>query len=346
MRQRAFSVKLLGRHGRREDELDAPVVQHVHQPGEAARLAGQAHRHVRHVGQQHGMELAGDLQVVVLRARAAAQGTEVEPHHAAGTAPRGDLARLDVQHRVVVARVGGQASEGVVHGGIGLGAERAVVELHLLQRAAAVVGAMVDVDDLHARVQQLDGGQDAVAVQAAGVEVVRLEVAGGDEAHAVVEQRQQQPVQDHGVGDVGDVELVEADQLELARHALAQLVQRVDGALQGGQLAVHLAHELVKVQPRLAADRHGVVEAVHQKALAAADAAVHVDALGNGRVADELLDRVGAPLLVARPLLGAALQRLDRAQLRRVTLVAACGQFRLVSVANTGHALKSCRRWP
>jgi hypothetical protein len=57
VRQRALGVELLGRHRRRHHQLDAPVVQHVHQPGEAARLAGQARRHLRHVGQQHGVEL-------------------------------------------------------------------------------------------------------------------------------------------------------------------------------------------------------------------------------------------------------------------------------------------------
>ena len=107
-------------------------------------------------------------------------------------------------------------------------------------------------------VEQRDGRQDAVAVQAVRVQVVGPEVGGGDEAHAVVEQRVQQPVQDHRVGDVGDVELVEADQPVALGHALAQFVQRVHRALQVGQLAVHLAHELVEVQPRLAHQRHGL----------------------------------------------------------------------------------------
>ena len=59
-------------------------------------------------------------------------------------------------------------------------------------------------------------------------------------------------MQDHRIGDVGDVEFVEADQAEAPRHLLAQL-------LPAGRLvpcisiscAVHLAHELVEVQPGL-----------------------------------------------------------------------------------------------
>jgi hypothetical protein len=65
---------MLGLDRRREDQLDAAVVEHIHQPGEATRLAGQADRHLRHVGEKQGVELGGQLQVIVLRTRAAAQG--------------------------------------------------------------------------------------------------------------------------------------------------------------------------------------------------------------------------------------------------------------------------------
>ena len=66
----------------------------------------------------------------------------------------------------------------------------------------------------------------------------------------------EQAVQDHRVGDVGDMELVEADQPVAPRDAPAEFVERIGRALQVLQLAVHLAHELVEVQPRLARQRH------------------------------------------------------------------------------------------
>ena len=112
-------------------------------------------------------------------------------------------------------------------------------------------------------------------------------------------KRLQQPVQDHRVGDVGDVELVEADQAEAPGDAPAQFVERVDRAAQVLQFAVHLAHELVEVQPRLALQRHRLVEAVHQEALAAADSAVHVDPARNRRPIDHLGQRVATPAQVA-----------------------------------------------
>jgi hypothetical protein len=123
-------------------------------------------------------------------------------------------------------------------------------------------------------------------------------------------------MQDHRVGDVGHVELVEADQLVALGNAQAQLVQRVDRALQLAQFAVHLAHELVEVQARLAPQRHGVEEAVHQEALATPDAAVHVDAARQLGPVDELLQRIGALGLVLGPFPGAAIQRLDGAVAR------------------------------
>src|SRR5574337_2171345 len=120
---------------------------------------------------------------------------------------------------------------------------------------------------------------------------------------------------DHRVGDVGDVDLVEADQPEAPRDALPERVQRVRGALEFLQLAVDLAHELVKVQPGLAHQRHRLDEAVHQQALASAHAAPEVDPARARRAHQQLGDRVAAPRLVRRPLVLAALPRGHRTQL-------------------------------
>ena len=343
MGQRPFGVDLLGRHGRRHDELDVAVVQHVHQQRETP--CGGRHVHVQlwHVRQQDGVELRGDFQVVVLRARTAAQLAEIEPDHAAGAALGGDLARLDLHHGSFVMRLG-QAVEGVLHGGIGLGAQRAVIELGILQRAAAVVRAVVHVHDFHAFLEQRDRGQDAVAVQAVGIQAVGHEVGGGDEAHAVGEQGFEQLVENHGIRDVGDMELVEADELVLPGDLGAQRIERVLRALHQVQFAVHLAHELVKMQAHLAPERHGVEEALHQKALAAPHPAVHVDALGQIRVVDELLEGVGTLAFVDRPLVGAALQSLDSTQLRRVTFEALGLQLRLISLSYIHHRLQMLKK--
>jgi hypothetical protein len=143
-------------------------------------------------------------------------------------------------------------------------------------------------------------------------------------------------MQDHRVGDVGHVEFVEADQPETPGHALAQLVQRIDRALQLPQLAMDLPHELMEVQPRLALERDRVVEAVHQEALAAPHPAEHVHAAWHVRPVDQLLQGVGALSLELRPLPGATLQRLDRTQLRGVTGVTPRLEFSFVRLADRG----------
>ena len=157
------------------------------------------------------------------------------------------------------------------NGGIGHLAPGGVIKIGRLECATAIVDPGVDIDDLELLVQQLDGGQDAVTVQPARVQVIGFEVGGGHKAHAMLKQRVEQAVQDHGVGDVSDMKFVKANQLEPLGHANTEFVQRIDRALQISQFAVHFAHELMEMQTGFAFNRDGIEKAVHQKAFAATD---------------------------------------------------------------------------
>ena len=241
---------------------------------------------------------------------------------------------LDLQHRAFVLGLG-EALERLGHRRVGGRAERRVVELDRLQRRLPVVGRAVDVDDLELVLEQLDRRQHALAVQAVRVEAVGREVRRRDDADAVLEQRLEQPVQDHRVGDVGDVELVEADQAKALRDALAEVLERIARSGHLGELAVDLAHELVEMQARLPRQRQRGEEAVHQEALAAADAAPEVDAARDRRPGDQLGDRVRAPRLVVGPLPLAALERVDRALLGGIGVEAAFGERLLVELADS-----------
>ncbi len=224
---------------------------------------------------------------------------------------------FDVQGARLIACLG-HGLERVLHGRIGRLAKWTVIDLDPLQGALAVVHARIDVDHLQMLLQQLDGRQDAVTVQAVRVQVVRMEVGGRDDADAVGEQRLQQAMQDHRIGDIRDVKLIETDETETARDAAAKLVQGVDGALEVLQFPVHLAHELVEVQSRLAGERDGLEKAVHQEALAAAHTTMHVDAPRDGGPAQQLGQCIGAACLVVRPFTLAALQRIDSPELRGI----------------------------
>ena len=77
------------------------------------------------------MKAAGHFQVVILRARAAAQGLEVKPDYPAGLAPGTYLPRLNIQHRVFVSLFS-QTFESVCHGSVGRLTQWHVIELELL----------------------------------------------------------------------------------------------------------------------------------------------------------------------------------------------------------------------
>src|SRR6185369_11657837 len=79
------------------------------------------------------------------------------------------------------------------------------------------------------------------------------------------------------------------------------------------------------------------------EALAAADAAPEIHAARDRRPGDQLGDGVAATRLVVDPLVLAALERLERAQLGGVGLVAAFGERLLVELSDA-HSDASARR--
>src|SRR5262249_56873095 len=108
-----------------------------------------------------------------------------------------------------------------------------------------------------------------------------------------LEQVLDQPSENDGVGDVGDVEFVEAKEPCLLRNGgggerdrifaadFAQfrlLTQRIDAL-------VHLSHEFMKMDAALAYDRRRGGEQIHQHGLAAADVAEDVKTLDRLRLA-------------------------------------------------------------
>ena len=181
---------------------------------------------------------------------------------------------------------------------------------HALQLLHAVVGARIEGHDPHALLDLPDEGQEQRTIEAAGIKVLRRDVGGGHHHHAVGEQLLEQPAEDHGVGDVGDVEFVEAQHLGLVSQRLRH---RGDGV---GALAltlllrlplaedalVHVAHEFVEMRPALALGRQRIKEEVHEHGLAAADLAIDIHALGlhRGAALEQPAERRG--FLRQRPL--------------------------------------------
>ena len=154
-----------------------------------------------------------------------------------GDAGRGardlDVAALGAQHARLAVGAAAQRAEGLVELGVRPGAERRQIDVEVAQAVQAIVVVAAQLEDLEPLLDQVDEGQEAVALQAVLVEIVGLAVGGGDHREALVEQRLEQARQDHGVGDVGDLELVEAEQPRFAGDlacAIGTMVSASGGA--------------------------------------------------------------------------------------------------------------------
>ena len=109
----------------------------------------------------------------------------------------------------------------------------------------------------------MDERHEQRAVQSVFVEIVRRHVRGGDHDDAALEQLREQPAENHGVGDIGDVEFVEAEQPGLLRELRRRQPDRIFAFVlaefhllpEGVNAFVHVEHEFVKMRAALARDR-------------------------------------------------------------------------------------------
>jgi hypothetical protein len=279
------------------------------------------------------VESLREVDVVRVRARSDAKRRKLEPHQPAGALAVRDLAALDVERVMFLLHVLELREDPLE---LGAAALADVVHLHPLHLQPAIIHAAVHLQHVEAVLQQLDRRKEALALQPVGVELVRCMVAGHDEFDPAIHHPSQVAAEDHRIGDVGDVEFIEAHQPIAARGALRHRGEGVLASLQFVQLAMDLAHEVVEVHAALSHQRHAEVEAVHEKALAAAHAAPEVYALGQRRLDEQAPERRAAPRLVGAPFLEQALQPLDRAPLGRVGDEAAARQVLLVERDHVG----------
>src|SRR6185437_6166094 len=106
-----------------------------------------------------------------------------------------------------------------------------------------------------------------------------------------LEQPREQPSENHGVGDVGDMEFIEAQKpgffRDRGRRALDRIVLAGLAVLDilpvDMNALVHVGHEFVEMHAAFANDCTGFKKEIHQHRLAAANLSVDVEAL-KGRV--------------------------------------------------------------
>jgi len=229
---------------------------------------------------------ARQFEVVILRARSAAERLEIEPDHAVAATQRRNLAPeyLDAAHRCALAA--SHRGEVLGHFQLGSRIRRIVEDLDLFEGSQAVVDTGIDLQNVETLLDQRNRRQEVLALQAIRVEPIGRVVGRHHEDDAPGKQRFEQPSEDHRIGNVGYVELVEAQQAHLGSDPVGNPEQWIALTLQLVQLAMDAVHEGMEVNPALAPVGHRVEEAIHQEALAAPHAAPEIDAtrqIGRGK---------------------------------------------------------------
>lgn len=223
----------------------------------------------------------GQPEVVGLRAAAEAEGSEVEPDGVFGSGFAGERVAVDFDvFRLPVLALGDAGEQGgeflFVFGMVGNEEDGGVFQI-----ALAVVVAAVYVEDGEFLLDEFDGGQKAAAVLSFGIEFGRGVVGGGNENDAFCKQVFEQAAEYHGVGDVADVEFVETQDAGFFGDVFGDGGKGVGFAFFAAHALVDFGHEGVEVDSAFAAVGQTAVEGVHEKAFAAADAAVEIDAARN-----------------------------------------------------------------
>ena len=156
-----------------------------------------------------------------------------------------------------------------------------MVDRQVAQALQPVVDRPVERHDVDLRLEQLNERQEAVPVKPIFVQPLGRPVRGRDHHYAPNEQPFEQAPQDHRVGDVDDMELIEAENTLLRRDLRGQSLQGLLARAvpaQAMQAPLYLEHEGVEVHPSQCHAGGGLGEEVHKHRLASAYPAVEVDA--------------------------------------------------------------------
>ena len=207
--------------------------------------------------------------------------------------------------------------------GVGHGVERRVPDFGRFQHPQTVVNEAVNMNYFGMADEEVNGRQEALPLQSAAIEILRGDVGGGHERDAVGQQRLDKAPQQHGIGNVGDEELVETDHTGLTGEIRGDDSERILYVAKLRKPAVHPAHDPVKVVAPLVVEGQPVEKQVHHQRLATTHATPQVDATDgcdHRHNRQEALEKAWhpPPRRPRRQLAGDPVQRLHGANLRGV----------------------------
>ena len=292
---------------------------------EALRLVALLRRQARDALDDNSRETFGDCQVVGGRQRPRAQLLEREPGDVAAGARHNQRSRQDRQRHAADRGVVGQIGEGGFERRPRRRVVRPMIDFPAAHPGQPVVAAAVELDPVEPLPEQCDERQEAVTLQPVFIQAPRWPVRRRDDNGAGLEQRAKQPLDDHRIGDVVDLELVEAQQRRLGGEIgrdLGDGLVGVGAALMLDAL-MHIEHEGVEMDPPLLVERGRGEEQIHQHRFAAPDRSPQIDPTGRrvGPLAEPQPVAPAAPP-VLRPVMPQLIVQLlqpgDDALLRRV----------------------------
>lgn len=112
-----------------------------------------------------------------------------------------------------------------------------------------MVLAAVDIHDLHALLDSLDGRHEALTIEAIGIQLVWRLIGRGDDDHALLEHHLKQAPQDNRIANISHEQLVEAQHPDLLAQRAGQCLQRIGGSVELVEPDMHPSHEMMKVLP-------------------------------------------------------------------------------------------------
>ncbi len=235
---------------------------------------------------------ARDAQIIGGGERLFAQIVKAKPRHAHESARHMHAAAVQRQRQILRRAViaAGQPPPGLVHRLVGCGIRRHVPDRLAAELFQAKVGASVEPHHVHALFQHLDERHEQRAVETVLVKILRRNVRSRDHDDAALEQLREQPAEDHGIGDIGDMEFVKAEQPGFFGERCGDNLDRVLAVIfaelhflaDDVHALMNVEHEFVKMRAALAHHRTCFEEEVHQHGLATADRAIDVKALDRG----------------------------------------------------------------
>ena len=114
-----------------------------------------------------------------------------------------------------------------------------------------VVNAAIELVDNAGLLEEVDEGKEGRPVEPILVEVVRDAVGGGHKDHSLGKKLGEEPLQDHGVSDICDLELIKAEEVGLTGESSGHFCEGFGGVHPPEQVhsRVDVEHELVEMGP-------------------------------------------------------------------------------------------------